>query len=250
LPATTVHQPTRDSSSKAGQSGRRAAPASSILIVEDDPTLRETLAHALGSHGYVVETQADAGELAARVAATSPDLVILDVMLPGIDGFTACRSMRAAGSTVPVLMLSARSGDVDKIVGLESGADDYVTKPFSTGELLARVRALLRRTPAARGTTLTFGDLELDLIGRRVLKAAEELHLTNKEFSLLAELMRNPGVVLSRDLLLEKIWGYDYFGDSRTVDVHIRWLRQKIEDDPSAPSHITTVRGVGYRFDG
>jgi DNA-binding response OmpR family regulator len=155
-----------------------------------------------------------------------------------------------AGVDTPVLMLSARSGDLDKIVGLESGADDYVTKPFSTGELLARVRALLRRTPVTRSSHLASGDLELDPIGRRAKLADKELYLTHKEFSLLAELIRNPGVVLSRDLLLERVWGYDYFGDSRTVDVHVRWLRQKIEPDPSSPRRITTVRGVGYRFDG
>jgi DNA-binding response OmpR family regulator len=169
--------------------------------------------------------------------------------LPGLDGLSACRALRTAELDVPVLMLSARSGEVDKIVGLESGADDYVTKPFSTGELLARVRALLRRVPAARVTRLESGDLALDIIGRRASRGGRELRLTNKEVSLLAELMRNRGVVLSRDLLLEKIWGYDYIGDSRTVDVHIRWLREKIEDNPSEPARITTVRGVGYRFE-
>jgi DNA-binding response OmpR family regulator len=170
-------------------------------------------------------------------------------MLPGLDGLSACRSVRTAGIDVPVLMLSARGGDLDKIVGLEAGADDYVTKPFSTGELLARVRALLRRVPAARTLRLESGDLEMDIVGRRASRAGQELRLTHKEFNLLAELMRNRGVVLSRDLLLEKVWGYDYIGDSRTVDVHIRWLREKIEDDPSAPRRITTVRGVGYRFE-
>lgn len=222
----------------------------SILLVEDDTTLRNTLADGLASHGYAVDPRADATELTAVVAESSPSLVILDVMLPGVDGVTACRSLRTSGLDVPVLMLSARSGDMDKIVGLESGADDYVTKPFSTGELLARVRALLRRAPAARSTLLSSSNLELDLVGRRGMLNDEELRLTQKEFNLLAELMRNPGVVLSRDLLLERIWGYDYLGDSRTVDVHVRWLRQKIEPDPSAPVRITTVRGVGYRFDG
>jgi DNA-binding response OmpR family regulator len=147
-------------------------------------------------------------------------------------------------------MLSARSGEIDKIVGLESGADDYVTKPFSSGELLARVRALMRRVPAIRATRAESGDLELDLVAHRAELDGDELQLTHKEFSLLAELMRNKGVVLSRDLLLEKVWGYSFVGDSRTVDVHVRWLRQKIEADPSAPVRIVTVRGVGYRFDG
>ncbi|MCC7316480.1 MAG: response regulator transcription factor [Planctomycetes bacterium] len=221
-----------------------------ILIIEDEPTLRDTLATTLSSHGYRVTTSGNADHLVDQVNDDRPDLVVLDVMLPGIDGMSACRALRTAGSDIPVLMLTARSGDLDKIVGLESGADDYVTKPFSTGELIARVRALLRRAPALRQTVLESGDLRIDLIGRRVSRGGAEIQLTHKEFNLLAELVRNRGAVMSRDLLLEKVWGYDYFGDSRTVDVHIRWLRQKIEDDPSSPARITTLRGVGYRFDG
>jgi DNA-binding response OmpR family regulator len=220
-----------------------------IVVVEDEPTLRETLAMTLEAHGYGVEQLGDANRLLELVSEREPDLLILDVMLPGLDGLSACRALRTSGLETPVLMLSARGGDLDKIVGLEAGADDYVTKPFSTGELLARVRALLRRTPAARSVRLESGDLEMDIVGRRALRAGEELRLTHKEFNLLAELMRNRGVVLSRDLLLEKVWGYDYIGDSRTVDVHIRWLREKIERNPSAPARITTVRGVGYRFE-
>ncbi len=229
---------------------RTRAEGPRVLIVEDDATLRETLADTLGAHGYTAICRGDAGDLPAAVMGIKPAVVILDVMLPGLDGLNACRALRTAGIDVPVLMLSARSGDIDKIVGLESGADDYVTKPFSTGELLARLRALLRRTPVARSTLLAAGNLELDLVGRRARLDSDELHLTHKEFNLLAELMRNPGIVLSRDLLLERVWGYEYFGDSRTVDVHVRWLRQKIEQDPSVPTRITTVRGVGYRFDG
>jgi DNA-binding response OmpR family regulator len=222
---------------------------SRVVVVEDDPTLRDTLAMTLEAHGYAVERLADANSLLDHVAARAPDLVILDVMLPGLDGLSACRALRTAGIDTPVLMLSARGGDMDKIVGLEAGADDYVTKPFSTGELLARVRAMLRRVPAARSMRLESGDLELDIVGRRALRGGRELRLTHKEFNLLAELMRNRGVVLSRDLLLEKVWGYDYIGDSRTVDVHIRWLREKVEEEPSSPLRITTVRGVGYRFE-
>jgi len=221
-----------------------------ILLVEDDTTLRETLAATLEQYGYAVDGRPDASGFVEYVRSTAPDLVILDIMLPGLDGLSACRALRIAGLHVPVLILSARSGDLDKIVGLETGADDYVTKPFSTGELLARIRALLRRTPAAPTTVLESNGLRLDLLGRRATLADVELALTHKEFNLLAELMRNPGVVLSRDLLLERIWGYDFLGDSRTVDVHIRWLREKIEADPSAPQRITTIRGVGYRFDG
>ncbi len=221
-----------------------------ILIVEDDRTLRETLGQGLASHGFGVEELSDANGLVEHVRRDPPDLIVLDVMLPGIDGLSACRALRNAEVDTPVLMLSARTGDLDKIVGLESGADDYVTKPFSTGELLARVRALLRRRPATRQTVLESGDLCVDLISRRVTLAGAEIDLTHKEFNLLAALMGNPNVVLSRDLLLEKHWGYDYAGDSRTVDVHVRWLRQKIELDASNPTRISTVRGVGYRFDG
>ena len=221
-----------------------------ILIVEDDTTLRETLSSTLRAHGYDVYALPDARGLLEKVLEIKPDLLLLDVMLPGLDGLTACRALRTAGNKVPVLMLSARSNDMDKIVGLETGADDYVTKPFSTGELLARVRALLRRAQSEQRSVLDAGDLQMDLIARRAQWRGEELRLTHKEFDLLAELIRNKGMVLSRDLLLEKIWGYDFLGDSRTVDVHIRWLRQKIELEPSIPMRIVTVRGIGYRFDG
>lgn len=223
---------------------------SAILIVEDDTVLRETLASTLRAHGYETHAVPDARGLLEKTLELKPDLLLLDVMLPGLDGLTACRALRTAGSSVPILMLTARSNDMDKIVGLESGADDYVTKPFSTGELIARVRALLRRSQSAQRAVLDAGDLQMDLIARRAQLSGEELRLTHKEFDLLAELIRNQGMVLSRDLLLEKIWGYDFLGDSRTVDVHIRWLRQKIEPEPSLPQRIVTVRGIGYRFDG
>lgn len=223
---------------------------SSILLVEDDPTLRETLAATLSGHGYGVHSRPDARGLLEAVLELKPDLLVLDIMLPGLDGLTACRALRTGGCSLPILLLSARSNDMDKIVGLETGADDYVTKPFSTGELIARVRALLRRSQAEQRSVLDAGDLQMDLIARRTQLRGEELRLTHKEFDLLAELIRNKGMVLSRDLLLEKLWGYDFLGDSRTVDVHIRWLRQKIEAEPSNPQRIATVRGIGYRFDG
>ncbi len=223
---------------------------SNILVVEDDSTLRETLAATLVGHGYTVHSLADARGLLERCLELKPDLLLLDIMLPGLDGLTACRALRTAGCSFPILILSARSNDMDKIVGLETGADDYVTKPFSTGELIARVRALLRRAKAEQRSVLDAGDLQMDLIARRAQLAGQELRLTHKEFDLLAELIRNKGMVLSRDLLLEKLWGYDFLGDSRTVDVHIRWLRQKIEAEPSLPTRIVTVRGIGYRFDG
>lgn len=223
-----------------------------ILIVEDDSTVRETLALNLNTEGYEVATAAD-GEAGLTQARESEfDLVVLDVMLPGLDGLSICRLLRK-DSNVPILMLTARGTEVDKIVGLESGADDYIVKPFGLGEFLARVRAALRRSTSAAPRVrdrLEVNDLLLDLISRRAYRAGEELKLTHKEFDLLAELMRNIGAVLTRDLLLQKVWGYDYVGDSRTVDVHIRWLREKIEGDASLPTRIVTVRGVGYRFEG
>lgn len=221
-----------------------------ILLVDDEATLRETLQYALGKEGYDVVTSADGLEALRMAREEEPDLIILDLMLPELDGLSVCRAIRKEQDT-PIIMLTARTGEMDRIVGLESGADDYVVKPFSLGELLARVRAVLRRAPQARRQdVLESGDLRLDLIARRVTLAGRELPLTPKEFDLLAALMQNAGIVLSRDLLLTKVWGYDYLGDSRTVDVHIRWLREKIETDPSNPERIQTVRGVGYRFEG
>jgi len=222
----------------------------SILIVEDDQTLLQTLAFNLGKEGYKILTAGD-GLTALELARTQPlDLVILDVMLPELDGLSVCRILRRE-MEVPIIMLTARSSEVDKIIGLDSGADDYITKPFGLGELLARVRAAFRRQPkAVKPDLIQFDDLELDLISRKVFKEGCLLNLSYKEFDLLAELMQNRGVVLSRDLLLTKVWGYDYYGESRTVDVHIRWLRAKIETNPSKPKRITTIRSVGYRFEG
>lgn len=225
---------------------------SKVLLVEDEATLRETLALNLTSEGYEVVTAGD-GLSGLRLAREqTPDLVILDLMLPELDGLSLTRMLRR-DSSVPIIMLTARGTEIDKIAGLETGADDYVVKPFSLGELLARVRANLRRAATdsrAPSVRLQAGDLMLDLLGRRALRGDTEVKLTHREFDLLAELMRNQGAVLSRDLLLTRVWGYDYVGDSHTVDVHIRWLREKIEVDPSAPQRITTVRGVGYRFEG
>ncbi len=229
-----------------------------ILLVDDDTMLCETLALNLRDAGYEVLTCGD-GTKALELAETrKPDLVILDLMLPELDGLTVCRRLRRF-SDVPVLMLTARTGELDKIVGLESGADDYITKPFSVGELLARIRALLRRVgPRPPSDELRAGDPEnhpdqmliLNLVNRRAIMGGKDLALSPKEFSLLAELIRHRGVLLSRDLLLARVWGYDFLGDSRTVDVHIRWLREKIEADPSNPQRIVTVRGIGYRFEG
>lgn len=224
--------------------------AESLLLVDDEATLRETLAFNLRSSGYEVITAADgfAGLEAARNKA--PDLILLDLMLPELDGLTVCRNIREF-SQVPIIMLTARSGELDKIVGLESGADDYLTKPFSIGELQARIRALMRRAGTRQPREeLRSGDLVLNLISRRAVLAGAQLTLSPKEFNLLAEMMRHPGSVLSRDLLTTRVWGYEYLGDSRTVDVHIRWLREKIETDAAAPKRIVTVRSLGYRFEG
>lgn len=229
--------------------------AKKILIIEDEQTLVNNLADKLRAEGYTVTTALDGETGWERVLNDKPDLIILDVMLPGLDGLSLCRMVRNEPSTkhIRIIMLTARGTEVDKIVGLESGSDDYIVKPFGLGEFLARVRAVMRRPePEAmiQQDEIVSQDLRLNLTGRRVFKGEDEIKLSNKEFDLLAELMRNKNAVLSRDLILTKVWGYDYFVDKRTVDVHIRWLREKLEDDPSNPRRIITVRGVGYRFEG
>jgi DNA-binding response OmpR family regulator len=230
-----------------------------ILVVEDDLTLLETLEYNLSAEGYEIITAAD-GLTALEVArAEQPDLVLLDLMLPRLDGFEVCRILRQEMS-VPILMLTARTDEVDRVVGLEMGADDYLTKPFSMRELVARVKALLRRVRLIReelaeeraragAQQLEFGDLVIDLDRRDVLVRGESVGLKPQEYELLLFLARHPGMALSRDLLLERVWGWDYGGGSRTVDVHVRWLREKIEDDPANPKRILTVRGVGYCFE-
>jgi DNA-binding response OmpR family regulator len=222
-----------------------------ILLVEDDDTLRKTLAYNLEKEGYKVKQTNDGADALTMARDEDPDLIVLDVMLPSLDGLSVCRILRKE-SEVPIIMLTARDSEVDRIIGLEIGADDYIVKPFSLGEVLARVRAILRRMPTPHAVTdqLEAGNLMLDLIARRAFRDGEELRLTHKEFDLLASLMRNKGAVLSRDLLLEKVWNYEYTGETKTVDVHVRWLREKIEEDPSQPTRIVTVRGVGYRFEG
>jgi DNA-binding response OmpR family regulator len=220
-----------------------------LLLVEDDQTLRETLAYNLGREGYEV-ISADNGVSALDLAREhDPDLVVLDIMLPGLDGLTVCRTLRRE-SDVPIVLLTARTGEVDRIVGLDSGADDYVVKPFSLGELLARLRAVTRRGRGTPAIKVQSGDLTLDLVGHRASRGQTKLNLAPKEFDLLAELIRHKGAVLTRDLLLQRVWGFDFEGDTRTVDVHIRMLREKIEEDPAAPRRIQTVRGIGYRFEG
>jgi DNA-binding response OmpR family regulator len=222
--------------------------ARTILVVDDEPTLRETLAEALDADGFRVVTAADGSEALLRFREHRPDLVVLDLMLPELSGVEVCRIIRRE-SGVPIIMLTAKSSEIDKVLGLELGADDYVTKPFSLRELTARIRALLRRTEpsVAEGpATVDLGDLTVDLAGHRLLRDGEPVPLKPRVFELLAFLLRHAGQVFSREQLLEQVWGYDYAGETRTVDVHIHWLRAAIEPEPAAPSLVQTVRGVGY----
>jgi DNA-binding response OmpR family regulator len=231
-----------------------------ILVVEDEVSLQETLAYNLQRQGYEVETCGDGNTAIEAARRSHPDLILLDVMLPGIDGFEVCRVLRQEMST-PILMLTARDDEIDRVVGLEVGADDYMVKPFSMRELIARVKAMLRRVrlmrqemgienAASTNQTLTFDDLVLDITRREVRLKEQVIALKPKEYELLIFLASHRGQVLTREFILERVWGWDYIGDSRTVDVHIRWLREKIEPDPANPVRIITVRGAGYRFEG
>lgn len=225
----------------------------SVLVVEDEENLVEALRYSLEHEGYAVLTAPDGGSGLETARAALPDLIILDVMLPNLDGIEVCRILRRE-TDVPILMLTAKGEEIDRVVGLEIGADDYVTKPFSMRELMARVRAMLRRprkTASARmAEPLRSGSLAVDVDAHQVSLNGEELRLKPREFDLLALFMRNPGRAFTRDQILEQLWGHDYIGDVRTVDVHVRWLREKIEADPSTPARIITIRGVGYRFEG
>jgi DNA-binding response OmpR family regulator len=230
-----------------------------ILIVEDELALRETLEYNLSQEGYTVLSAADGQTGVDLALQEQPHLVLLDIMLPGMDGIEVCKRLRKE-INVPILMLTARADEIDKVVGLEVGADDYMTKPFSMRELLARVKALLRRVRMMEeeiaeaqedeNGRMIFNDLVIDTHRREVAYKGEILHLKPKEYDLLRFLAENRGHVLSRDQILQDVWGWDYTGGTRTVDVHIRWLREKIEPNPSNPNRIITVRGVGYRFEG
>lgn len=222
--------------------------------------MRETLAYNLSRQGYQVLAAADGYRAIELARKEHPSLLILDVMLPGVDGLEVCRILRQE-MTVPILMLTARAEEVDKVVGLEVGADDYMTKPFSMRELMARVKALLRRERLIReeiaaqdvvaaAKPLVFGNLVIDERRRELLRDGQLVPLKPKEYELLLFLARQRGILVSRDLILERVWGWDFDGGSRTVDVHVRWLREKIEEDPGNPTRIVTVRGIGYRFEG
>jgi DNA-binding response OmpR family regulator len=219
-----------------------------VLLVDDDARLREIVGMALGGEGYRVTTAGSAEDAVRLLDRDDPDLLILDVMLPGRDGFELCRDIRTR-SPLPILMLTAKTDTVDVVVGLESGADDYVTKPFVTKELVARIRALLRRSrsPDPEPRRLVVGDLEIVPEAATVTRRGEPVHLTKTEFKLLLTMASRPNQVFTREVLLQQVWEYDYFGDSRLVDVHIRRLRGKVEDDPRDPRIVQTVRGLGYK---
>ena len=232
--------------------------ADKILIVEDEPVLQETLVYNLKQQGYEVIT-ADNGQTAIdKAKEINPDLILLDIMLPGLDGFEVCRVLRK-DMNIPILMLTARDDEIDRVVGLEVGADDYLTKPFSMRELIARVKALLRRVHLMQSVntqndspniTIQINNLIIDETRHEVKINGQPLDMKPKEYDLLLYLANHKGHVLSRQKILEDVWGWDYFGDSRTVDVHIRWLREKIEENPAEPVRIITIRSVGYRFEG
>ncbi|AKG52790.1 phosphate regulon transcriptional regulatory protein PhoB [Dehalogenimonas sp. WBC-2] len=227
-----------------------------IVVVEDDKTLSDLLKYNLSKEGFSVFTAPDGNKGLDTIRREKPDVIIMDVMMPGMDGFELTRLLRRE-STAPVLLLTARSEEIDRVLGLELGADDYLTKPFSMRELLARVKGMLRRAELGRqelagklpADTLKAGKITIDTSRHLLTVAGQPVEVTPKEFDLLSFLMLNRSQVFSRNSLLDRVWGYDYPGDTRTVDVHIRWLRQKVETDPSMPKYLITVRGVGYKFE-
>jgi DNA-binding response OmpR family regulator len=222
----------------------------SILLVEDEKTLRETLAYNLTQAGYQVSQSSNGIDALELARAETFQLIVLDILLPELDGLSLCRILRRE-QFMPIIFVTARGSELDCIIGLETGADDYIVKPFSLDEFMARVRVVLRRASAIRLIEqVESGDLALDLRGRRASLGGQPLKLSQKEFDLLSILMQNRGAVLTRDLLVQQVWGLDHSGNDRTVDVHVRWLREKIERAPSNPQRIVTVRGVGYRFEG
>lgn len=224
-----------------------------ILIVDDEEHIRELLKFNLEKNGYTVYMAVNGLEGLSLAREKQVDLILLDLMLPGIDGFEVCKEIRKDNiiSNVPIIMLTAKSEEIDKILGLELGADDYITKPFSIRELSARIKALLRRSNVKYDNeVLKFGNIVLNLQTREVLKNGEKLEFTLKEFEVLKLLVQNKGKILTREILLDKIWGYEYVGETRTVDVHIRHIRKKVEENDKNPIYIQTIRGVGYKFIG
>lgn len=233
-----------------------------VLVVDDEESFVEALTIGLGREGFAVDVARDGHEALARFAENEPDLVLLDLMLPKVSGLDVCRELRSH-SNVAIIMVTAKEAEIDKVVGLEVGADDYVTKPYSLRELVARMRAVLRRRDEARVTTVpdgiqaalhddetyTIGDVSLDVTGHRVTVRGDDVALPLKEFDLLVALMSRAGRVVPRDRLIAQVWGYDYVGDTKTLDVHVKRLRSKIELDPSQPTRLLTVRGVGYRYE-
>ena len=224
-----------------------------IMLVDDEPLITDSLSYSLRREGFDVKAVGDGAIALQEILAFQPDLVVLDIMLPGMSGLEICRRLRAQ-SAIPVIMLTARGEEIDRVLGLEVGADDYLPKPFSFRELLARIRSILRRVELDRQVSqtqsVTLGNLTLDPVARRIFKDDQELQLSAREFDLLSNLMKNAGRALSREELLSEVWGSDWIGDQRTLDVHVRWLRLKVEDDPASPRYIQTVRGHGYRFAG
>jgi len=223
------------------------------MIVDDEPLITDSLSYSLRREGFDVKSVGDGAIALQEIVAFEPDLVVLDIMLPGMSGLEICKRLRAQ-SSIPVIMLTARGEEIDRVLGLEVGADDYLPKPFSFRELLARIRSILRRVELDRQVSqtqsTTLGDLTLDPVARRVFRSEQEIQLSAREFDLLSILMKNAGRALSREELLAEVWGSDWIGDQRTLDVHIRWLRLKVEEDPASPKFIQTVRGHGYRFAG
>jgi DNA-binding response OmpR family regulator len=219
-----------------------------ILVIDDDESLRDTIGLMLEKEGFRPVLVADGIAGLEQASAVKPNLILVDLRMPGISGVDVCKQLRAGGANTPVIVLSALGDEIDKVLLLEIGADDYVVKPFGTRELLARIRALLRRTGQGPPAALSFGTVEVDLDQRQVRRASEEVRMTRAEFNLLAFFLQNPGRALSRDVILNSVWGYESFPNTRTVDAHVVRLRQKLEPDAGSPRHFLTVHGVGYRF--
>jgi DNA-binding response OmpR family regulator len=219
-----------------------------ILVIDDDESLRDTIGVMLEQEGFRAVLEGDGRAGFERAMSIKPDLILVDLRLPGMSGVEICKQLRAAQMGTPIIVLSAVGDEIDKVLLLEIGADDYVVKPFGTRELLARIRALLRRASPEVRKVVRFGDVEIDLIRRIVTKGGDELKLTPAEYNLLAYFLQNPDRPLTRDMILNSVWGYEFFPNTRTVDAHVAKLRQKIEDDSNAPRHLLTVHGIGYRF--